>query len=113
MPVPCGLLFHAFQYLQCKGVNSAHLTWLQNSHRTTHITRPIRIEYEGAIYHVTARGNERREIFRSDDDGRLFLATLEQCVKGSRRGSGDIYQQNEGCFEMPFGQSAQEATVQS
>ena len=47
----------------------------------THMARPIRIEYEGAVYHVIARGNERRKIFRSDDDRRLFLATLEQCVK--------------------------------
>ena len=45
------------------------------------MARPIRIEFEGAIYHVTARGNERREIFRSDDDRALFLATLEECVK--------------------------------
>jgi len=30
--------------------------------------RPQRIEYEGAVYHVTARGNERRAIFRADRD---------------------------------------------
>src|SRR5271155_480502 len=45
------------------------------------MARPIRIEFEGALYHITARGNERREIFRSDADRTLFLATLEQCVK--------------------------------
>jgi len=45
------------------------------------MARPIRIEFEGAIYHVTARGNERREIFRSDDDRALFLATLQECVE--------------------------------
>src|SRR6266446_7182134 len=45
------------------------------------MARPIRIEFEGAVYHVTARGNERRAIFRSDDDRALFFATLEECVK--------------------------------
>jgi putative transposase len=38
--------------------------------------RAWRIEYEGALYHVLSRGNERREIFFSDDDRRLFMATL-------------------------------------
>ena len=30
------------------------------------IAKPQRIEYEGAVYHVTARGNERRAIFPDD-----------------------------------------------
>lgn len=38
--------------------------------------RAWRIEYEGALYHVLSRGNERREIFFGDDDRRLFMATL-------------------------------------
>jgi REP element-mobilizing transposase RayT len=42
------------------------------------MARAPRIEFEGAVYHVTARGNERRRIYRSDEDRRLFLATLEQ-----------------------------------
>ncbi len=25
--------------------------------------RPLRIEYAGALYHITSRGNERRKIF--------------------------------------------------
>ena len=32
------------------------------------MARPQRIEYEGAVYHVTARGNERRAIFLEDAD---------------------------------------------
>ena len=32
------------------------------------MARPLRIEYEGACYHVTARGNERKQIFRSKAD---------------------------------------------
>ena len=42
------------------------------------MARPLRVEFPGAIYHVTARGNERRAIFRDDEDRRLFLATLEE-----------------------------------
>src|SRR5579862_2362628 len=44
---------------------------------------PIRVEFEGAVYHVTARGNERREIFHSEQDKTLFLDTLKQCVVDS------------------------------
>jgi putative transposase len=37
------------------------------------MARPLRIEYEGAVYHVTARGNERRKIFFSKSDYDKFL----------------------------------------
>lgn len=33
------------------------------------------------MYHVTARGNERRDIFFDDDDRRTFLRTLEEAVE--------------------------------
>ena len=42
--------------------------------------RPVRVEYPDAVYHLTARGNERRAIYRQDDDRRAFLATLGQAV---------------------------------
>jgi hypothetical protein len=32
------------------------------------IVRPLRIEYAGAHYHVTSRGNERKAVFRDDTD---------------------------------------------
>jgi REP element-mobilizing transposase RayT len=44
------------------------------------MTRPIRIEYENAVYHVTARGNERREIYRDNQDRARFLETLQEAV---------------------------------
>lgn len=44
------------------------------------MARPIRVEFPGAVYHVTARGNERRRTFRDDIDRQQFLATLEQSV---------------------------------
>jgi len=36
------------------------------------MARPLRIEYEGAFYHVTGRGNERREIFQTKKDYERF-----------------------------------------
>jgi len=44
--------------------------------------RPLRIEYPGAAYHVMARGNQGRAIFKDDPDRRRFLETLaEACEK--------------------------------
>ena len=34
------------------------------------MARPLRIDYPDAFYHVTCRGNERREIFKDDRDRR-------------------------------------------
>jgi REP element-mobilizing transposase RayT len=45
------------------------------------MARPLRIEYDGALYHLTSRGNERKAIFRDDTDRRLFLSTLAEVVK--------------------------------
>jgi REP element-mobilizing transposase RayT len=38
--------------------------------------RPLRIEYPGALYHITSRGNERRDIFRDDGDRKKFCEIL-------------------------------------
>ena len=40
------------------------------------MSRPLRLEYPGAIWHVTCRGNERRDVFRDDGDRERFLAIL-------------------------------------
>jgi len=40
------------------------------------MARPIRIEYEGALYHVTARGNERGKVFFTKTDYRKFKEYL-------------------------------------
>ena len=44
------------------------------------MARPLRIEYDGALYHVTSRGNERKPIFRDNADRKLFLNTLSQVI---------------------------------
>lgn len=40
------------------------------------MARPLRIQYSGAVYHVTCRGNERKEIFKDDRDRETFLEIL-------------------------------------
>lgn len=42
------------------------------------MARPLRIEYEGALYHVTARGNERSKIFFTKKDYQKFKEYLAE-----------------------------------
>jgi REP element-mobilizing transposase RayT len=42
--------------------------------------RPLRITYPGAHYHITARGNEQKDIFKSRRDREKFLTYLESSV---------------------------------
>ncbi|WP_127474661.1 REP-associated tyrosine transposase [Sulfurivermis fontis] len=44
------------------------------------MARPLRIEYAGALYHVTSRGNAREPIFHDDDDRQTFLALLGEVI---------------------------------
>jgi len=41
------------------------------------VSRPLRIEYPGAFYHVTSRGNERKMVFQSTRDRERYLSYLE------------------------------------
>lgn len=45
------------------------------------MSRPLRIEYPDAVYHVTSRGNARNDIFLSDFDREAFLAVLSGVVQ--------------------------------
>jgi hypothetical protein len=48
--------------------------------------RKLRMEYEGAIYHVMSRGNRREDIFRDAADRERFLGILaEACLFASTR----------------------------
>lgn len=40
------------------------------------MSRPLRIEFAGAIYHVTSRGDRREPIVEDDTDRRAFLDTV-------------------------------------
>ncbi len=44
------------------------------------MARTLRIEFPGAVYHVTSRGNARSKIYRDDADRLIFLATLAWVV---------------------------------
>ena len=48
------------------------------------MARPLRIEYEGAFYHVTSRGNMRQEMFLDAEDYTRFLTTLSEVVERYR-----------------------------
>jgi len=44
------------------------------------MARPLRIEFPGALYHLTARGNARQNIFFDNADRHLFLSVLDRVV---------------------------------
>ncbi len=45
------------------------------------MARPLRIEFPGALYHVTSRGDRREAIYENDADREAFLAVLATCVE--------------------------------
>lgn len=45
------------------------------------MARPLRLDFEGALWHVTARGNERKEIVHDDVDREAFVRLLATVVK--------------------------------
>ena len=72
------------------------------------MARPLRIEYPGAVYHVTCRGNEQREIFTDDADRRKFIELLED--------SAEMYSVKGVCLctdVQPFSSSDRNAPGQS
>lgn len=42
------------------------------------MARPLRIEFPGAMYHATSRGDRRESIFADDEDRAALLAVAEQ-----------------------------------
>jgi REP-associated tyrosine transposase len=44
------------------------------------VSRPLRLEFPGALYHVTSRGHERGPIFRDSVDRRHFLNVLASII---------------------------------
>lgn len=45
------------------------------------MARPLRIEFAGALYHVTSRGDRREAIYEDDEDRNTFLSTLAEVVE--------------------------------
>lgn len=44
------------------------------------MARPLRLQFPGAVYHITARGNRQEPIFEDDSDRGAFLGLLEREV---------------------------------
>ncbi len=45
------------------------------------MARPLRIEFPGAFYHITSRGDRREAIFEDDIDRQSFLQTIAEVVE--------------------------------
>lgn len=45
------------------------------------MSRPIRIEFPGATYHISSRGHDHQVIFIDDDDKKFFLDLLQKTVQ--------------------------------
>jgi len=48
------------------------------------MSRPLRVEYEGAVYHVTSRGNTGQNIYTHDRDRQKFLTLLAREIEQQR-----------------------------
>ncbi|MBI4170122.1 MAG: transposase, partial [Candidatus Aenigmarchaeota archaeon] len=48
------------------------------------MSRPLRVEFPGAVYHVTSRGNARQPVYRDPADRQTFLDVLAQVVDRHR-----------------------------
>jgi REP element-mobilizing transposase RayT len=49
--------------------------------RIIKMVRPLRIEFEGAVYHITSRGNAKQNIFLNRTDRVAFLNLLKETVE--------------------------------
>ena len=45
------------------------------------MARSLRIAYPGAYYHVTSRGNEKKDVFKSRKDREKFLGYLASATE--------------------------------
>jgi putative transposase len=45
------------------------------------MARPLRLQFSGAVYHLTSRGNRQGHIYHSDEDRKIFLDILGKIVK--------------------------------
>ncbi len=45
------------------------------------MTRPLRVEFPNALYHITSRGNVRKSIYKDKKDRQLFLDMLDYCAE--------------------------------
>jgi REP element-mobilizing transposase RayT len=60
------------------------------------VSRPLRVEYPGAFYHVTSRGNERKMVFQSTRDREKYLSYLESAHDRYKSPRGQVSTINKG-----------------
>lgn len=48
------------------------------------MARPLRIEFAGALYHLTSRGDRQEAIYEDDEDRYRFLEILGEVVEGRK-----------------------------
>ena len=48
------------------------------------MSRPLRIEFSGALYHIIARGNDRKNIYFDETDFEFFLNILGDACESYR-----------------------------
>jgi REP element-mobilizing transposase RayT len=48
------------------------------------MARPLRLEHPGAVWHITSRGNNRGDIYLSDEDHLMFLGIFAEAVRRFR-----------------------------
>ena len=78
------------------------------------MTRPLSLEFSGALYHVTARGNEGQDICLSDDNLCLFLEVLDGALLRFHRtihACGLMSNQDHLLVEKPEGISPQVSKI--
>ncbi len=46
------------------------------------MTRPLRLEFPNALYHVTSRGDRRENIYEDDEDRIIFLNSFGSPAPG-------------------------------
>jgi hypothetical protein len=56
------------------------------------MARPLRIGFAGALYHVTARDNERKPVYRNDRDRTRFLDRLAAARRNAPRATPEDFQ---------------------
>ena len=45
------------------------------------MSRPLRLEFAGALYHITSRGDRKEDIYETDDDRDIFLSVLSDVCR--------------------------------
>jgi hypothetical protein len=74
------IIFFEIKLENSRGMfRSLFLSFLYKSALLSHMARPLRIEFSGALYHVTSRGNGREDIYLKDEDRELFMTVLGDC----------------------------------